>query len=208
MTRCLGLLRRPLGLLLALALRVLARSWRLRVHGAELMDEVREGRPLVLAFFHGEQVPMVALHRDLPVASMVSWSADGELLASVITHLGYLPVRGSSSRGGRRAFLECVRCLLTGERSPALAVDGPRGPPHVPHRGVVALAASTARPIVYGRVRASLAWTFASWDRLFVPLPFSRVELRYGWMPPPEPEPEAIETARGELGRRMLALQD
>ena len=52
---------------------------------------------------------------------------DGEFIARVIRRFGFVPVRGSSSRGGQRALLEMNRLLAEGN-GVAFTIDGPRGP--------------------------------------------------------------------------------
>jgi lysophospholipid acyltransferase (LPLAT)-like uncharacterized protein len=197
-------LLRFLPAIVALALDLLRRTWRVRRVRGELVDG-SEG-PVVLAFFHGDQVPMVALHARRGISPLASWSPDGEFLARSVSRLGYRPIRGSSSRGGRRAFLEGIRCLLGDKRHVAFAVDGPRGPRFVPHRGAVALAAATRRPLIFGVVVAGRAWHARSWDRLAVPLPLARVELRYGRMEPPQADAAAIDEAASRLGVAMREL--
>lgn len=198
----------PVARLTALLLTLLSRTWRVQRRGQEHISEVSPENPVVLAFFHGDQVPMVVLHRQRGFAAMASWSADGELLSRIVTHLGFRPVRGSSSYGGRRAFLESIRCIFAGGRSPGLAVDGPRGPRFQAHRGAAALSAATQKPIIYGVVLSSRAWRARSWDALQVPWPFSKVELRYGRMEPPVADREDIDRATGELGRKLRLLMD
>lgn len=196
---------RWLSLLLATALRVLGWTWRVRVHGAALLEGAC-AQGAVLAFWHGELLPMIYVHRDRRFAGMASRSRDGELLARTITRLGYRPLRGSTSRGGASALREAHQQLL-GAVSPALAVDGPRGPRHRPATGAVALSARAGRPIVYGVCRARPAWRLRSWDRFEVPLPFARIDIHYGLMQPPEdPSRAALDAAAADLGRRLEAL--
>lgn len=136
----------------------------------------------MLAFLHGEQLPMIALHRGRGIVGMASRSKDGALVAGVLTALGYDVVRGSSSRGGADAILESLMALRGG-RCPALAVDGPRGPAGSVQPGAEALARAADVPVLIGRVRAA-GWRARSWDRFLVPWPFARVEVCYGvWRP-------------------------
>ena len=193
--------------LLAGAVRLLAATWRIERIGAELLDDAVDGGA-VLAFWHGEQLPMVAAHARRGFLGMASLSRDGELLARVIARLGYGLIRGSTSRGGRAALSESVAALREG-RSPALAVDGPRGPHHRPHPGALIIAARTGRPIVYGVVSASPALRLSSWDRFIIPLPLARVRIAYGSLPaPPTDDPQAIEAARLALESEMVALSE
>jgi lysophospholipid acyltransferase (LPLAT)-like uncharacterized protein len=196
---------RWLSLVVSTALRALGWTWRIRTHGATLLSGALE-QGAVLAFWHGELMPMIYAHRDQRFAGMASRSRDGELLARIIQRLGYRVLRGSTSRGGASALREAQRLLFEGV-SPALAVDGPRGPRHQPAPGAVALAARAERPIVYGVCHAAPVIRLQSWDRFEIPLPFARIDIHYGLMPPPKDSSrEGLDSAVLELGSRLAAL--
>ncbi|RME22318.1 MAG: DUF374 domain-containing protein [Deltaproteobacteria bacterium] len=185
---------------------LLARSIRVQRFGFDAVARAYREGPLIFAFWHGEQLAYIANHRFWRVAGMASHSRDGELLARCIERLGYPAIRGSSSRGGRAAFAECLRRLEDGW-SVGLAVDGPRGPRHRPHVGAVALAARVRRPVAWMVSRASPRLRLGSWDRFEIPLPLARWELVYGLFPV-EAEPDdrdAVERARVALGETMAA---
>ncbi len=159
-------------------LRLLAFTWRVErdpwpVPGAS-----------VVAFWHGEVLPMLALHRDsrltggAELVALASLSKDGDIVTAALERLGYGVIRGSSSRGGFAA-LRAAKAAIKAGRSPALAVDGPRGPAGVVQPGAEALAKVTGAPVVWGRVEAA-GWRARSWDRMLVPWPFARVRIRYG----------------------------
>jgi lysophospholipid acyltransferase (LPLAT)-like uncharacterized protein len=110
------------------------------------------------------------------LASMMSASKDGALMAAVMECFGVQPIRGSTSRRGPQALRE----LTTWSRRDydlAMVPDGPRGPRYVVGDGPIALAQLTGRGIV--PVSYNLRWkiTMKSWDRFQIPLPFSRCDL-------------------------------
>jgi lysophospholipid acyltransferase (LPLAT)-like uncharacterized protein len=176
-------------------------TWRIRYENPRVRDDTLAEGPAVLAFWHGEQMAMIRAHAHRGFVGLASRSLDGELLTQVIARFGYEVVRGSSSRGGPAAIRQCIRVLERGG-SPALAIDGPRGPRHVPHPGVVGLAMRTGRPILFGVARPSRAWTVRSWDGFEIPLPGAEIVIRYGVLP----APAEIEPGLAELASRMEAL--
>ncbi len=188
---------------------LLARSYRVRRHGFDDVVRAYGEAPLVFAFWHGEQLAYIANHRFWRVAGMASRSRDGELLARCIERLGYPAIRGSSSRGGREAFAECLRRLDSGW-SVGLAVDGPRGPRHQPHVGAVALAARTRRPVAWMVSRARPRVRLSSWDRFEIPVPLARWDLVYGLFEvDADPDDrEAVDRARATLGATMRAASE
>lgn len=164
----------------ALLVRLLARSWRVDRPPWPVPG------PCVVAFLHGDQLPMVALHRGTGLVGLASRSKDGDRVAAVLVRLGYAVIRGSTSRGGLEALRAAERALREGGR-PAIAVDGPRGPEGTVHPGAEALARRAGLPVVFGVVHAA-GWRARSWDRFLVPWPFARVRIRYGvWRPGAEP---------------------
>ena len=198
------LVRGWLPWLLRWILAALCATWRVRYEGRDAFERaIAEGA--VLAFWHGEQLPIVFLHPHRGFAPIVSRSRDGELLSAIVTPLGYAPIRGSSSRGGSEAFHEALALLEAG-RCPGVAVDGPRGPWHVPKHGALTLAARSGRPILMVVATARRAIRLKSWDRFEIPLPFTRVTVAYGRMEAPEGTPEAIAAAAEALAEAMTAL--
>ena len=105
---------------------------------------------------------------------MTSRSLDGEFIARVISRMGFLPVRGSSSRGGQRALLE-MNQLLTEGHSVAFTIDGPRGPRNVAKKGPVLLSRISGVPVIAFYVAVERAWVLNTWDGLMIPKPFSRI---------------------------------
>ncbi len=176
-----------------------------RIDQERLYGALADG-PVIASFFHEDQLPLVALHRGLGFSGMASLSADGAILAGIIRNLGYGVVRGSSSDGGVRAALGALRELLSGGMSIAVAVDGPRGPRRVVQPGAAALASMSQRPLVLLAVHAKPAWRARSWDRFLLPLPFAKVEVRYGSLPAPAAGRDARARATEELELRMVAL--
>lgn len=134
--------------------------------------------PCVVAFWHGEQLPMIALHRGYGMVGVASLSRDGNLLAETIAALGYEVVRGSTSKGGTAVLRACKVRLQAGKR-PALAVDGPRGPAKHIQGGAETLARIGRVPVVFGVIRAR-GFRARSWDKFLVPWPFARVRVEYG----------------------------
>jgi lysophospholipid acyltransferase (LPLAT)-like uncharacterized protein len=193
------------GALIAALVRVIRLTWRVRTHNEVLLQDALDGDGAVLVFWHGEQLPMVPQHRSTRIVGMASLSRDGSLLAEVIGRLGYGLVRGGSSRGSVSALRQARRALEEG-LSPAVAVDGPRGPANEVKLGALALAAWSGRPIVYAVSQCSLAIRLRSWDRFQIPLPGARVDISYGRMDPPSSSRNSIQESASELRDRMDRL--
>lgn len=110
---------------------------------------------------------------------MISQSRDGDFISKIVLHIGWIPVRGSSSRGGKEALRVMVQGLIDHHIGGHI-VDGPTGPPRVIKPGLVSLAQNADAVICPGIVSYENAWIMNSWDRFMVPKPFSRVLFRFG----------------------------
>lgn len=160
-------------------LRTLAVTWRFRVLNDQPLRELRaQRRPFIFAFWHGQMLPLLWLHRGEGVAVVISEHHDGELIARVAEGLGFRTIRGSSTRGAARALLGVVRELENGGEV-AMTPDGPRGPAHRFASGALVAAQRVGAPIVGIGVAAGRCWQLRSWDRFTIPKPFARVTVRY-----------------------------
>ncbi|HND00028.1 MAG TPA: DUF374 domain-containing protein [Myxococcota bacterium] len=138
--------------------------------------------PCINAFWHENIFIVTTLHRHLPIVAVVSRSSDGDMLAEILADYGYGLIRGSTSQGAFSVIREGLRSLRQG-RMLAIALDGPRGPAHVPQPGAEALARKEGLPLVLTTVETG-GIRLRTWDRFRIPLPFARVQLRYRcWSP-------------------------
>lgn len=200
--RRVGLVERVLPGLVGRSLRVIGATLRPRVEGEEHLTEIlASGRPAILYGWHGNLlVGACDLGRHHPYV-MISESRDGERIARTVEHVGFRPVRGSSSRGGARALLQLVR-LLRGPEVCCHLVDGPRGPRGEIKPGLILLAQRSGAALIPVVYTASWKWVARrSWDRMVVPLPFSRLAVRHL---PPRWVPRDLDDVAAEALRREL----
>ena len=136
-------------------------------------------RPLIVSFWHSCMIPATYICRNLGVRVMSSNSYDGEYMGRIIRKFGFVAVKGSSSRNAVRALLGLRRALVEGW-TVAFTLDGPRGPRRKVKPGPVALARSSGVPLSMFHAAVDRAWVLNSWDRMMIPMPFSRVLVRFG----------------------------
>ena len=151
-------------------------TWRVTIIESEgLKRALAAGKPLVFAHWHGIELAIVSLVRPYRIATMVSTSKDGELMDFVIRRFGGATSRGSSTRGGIGALKGLLR-LMSGGYQASLAVDGPKGPLHKVKPGVLELSRLAEAHIVPMGAAATRKIVFEkSWNKAFLPKPFSRV---------------------------------
>ena len=160
-------------------LRTLGSTWRFRIMNGDVVTSHRaQGKPFIFAFWHGQLLPLLWLHRSEGVRIVISAHRDGEIVARIGERLGHRTIRGSSSRGAARALLGIVRELEQGVEV-AVTPDGPRGPARKFATGALVAAQRVGAPIIGIGVSASSAWRLRSWDRFMIPKPFARVNVVY-----------------------------
>lgn len=159
--------------------RLLAATWRYRIHGWEHVVAARAtGRPVIYILWHSRILPLLYHRRGEGMALLISRHRDGGYLAELSERWGYRVVRGSSKRGGEVGLLGLVRALKSGGEV-ALTPDGPRGPAERMKPGALAAAQHSNALVVPSGARASSAWWIQSWDRFCVPRPFATVDIVY-----------------------------
>jgi lysophospholipid acyltransferase (LPLAT)-like uncharacterized protein len=148
--------------------------------------------PGVYALWHRSLLACAWHFRNHDIAILISPSFDGELIARTVQRLGFLPIRGSSSRGGAPGLRNMERAFRAGHNC-AITADGPRGPAMVAKPGVAQLAALVGTDVGAFYVLPQRAWQLRSWDRFLIPKPFSRVLIT--WPPRAPADPAAVQSA-------------
>jgi lysophospholipid acyltransferase (LPLAT)-like uncharacterized protein len=164
------------------------------------IQSLAEIYPGIFPFWHRCVLPATWVFRNQHPAVMTSQSRDGEFIARVIQRFGFVPVRGSSSRGGQRALLEMSRLLGEG-CAVAFTIDGPRGPRYVAKRGPVLLSRMSGAGITAFYVAVERAWVLNTWDLLMIPKPFSRIYVRFARkiLVPPDADDAQLDRDQAEM---------
>jgi lysophospholipid acyltransferase (LPLAT)-like uncharacterized protein len=116
----------------------------------------------------------------LKVGFLISPSVDGTAPAMLVDKIGGHVIRGSSTHTGARALRDYYETIVKQQISPAITPDGPRGPIHAFKPGAIMLSQITGKPILPVSIAAARKFTFRTWDRFELPLPFSRIVIAYG----------------------------
>ncbi len=165
-------------------------------------------RGKMIALLHGNALGVAMLGIDRGIYALVSRFRDGDIAERFLLSLGYKVVRGSSEegkpqKGGSVGFLKLVKVLREGN-TVAITVDGPKGPYGKVKPGIILLSQKTGIPIVPIYVEFDHSIRLKTWDRLTIPLPFSRAKVRVGspiWVMPED----HMESKREEL-EEVLSL--
>jgi lysophospholipid acyltransferase (LPLAT)-like uncharacterized protein len=173
-----------LGAILAAVMRVLYATMRVRwTDGADVLARHSRGERFIFASWHEGLLllPLIMTRRPARFRPriLVSWHRDAEIGTQAARHFGVHGIRGSSTRGR----IGAIRGLLSAHRAGEDVViipDGPRGPRGEAKDGVAQLARATGVGVVPIGVVAAPCHRLHNWCRLQIPLPFSRVAIRFG----------------------------
>lgn len=162
------------GLIFPQLIRVFGFFCRYRIEGEEKFTEAHaEGKPVILAFWHGRMLLPIYHFRGRGYSSLVSLHRDGEMITRAATRLGHVIRRGSTREGGREGFMAMRRDLKNG-LIVSVFPDGPTGPRHQLKDGVLQLARISGALIFPISSSVKPSWRARSWDRFMIIKPFSR----------------------------------
>jgi lysophospholipid acyltransferase (LPLAT)-like uncharacterized protein len=171
-------------------------------------DAIADGKKALFTLWHGRMLLPIYVHRNMGINAMVSEHDDGEMIAQTVQKLGYHTVRGSSTRGGSRAFRQMLKAFQA-KRWATILPDGPNGPACEFKAGAVMLAQLSGALIVPVCFSAEKKIVMKSWDKFVLWKPFSRLLLFYG-QPikiPRTMSASELESMRLHIQNRMNALQ-
>ena len=167
----------PFGLLL----RLWGRSLRFDATPADLLAYAKKDEPVAMVLWHNRLFLAAEIVRRYrggrPAYALVSASQDGAWLSAFFALAGLATVRGSSSRLGREAATALIDTLRAGHDI-GLTPDGPRGPRYELKAGGIVVARRAHAPLLLIGGEFESAWQLRSWDRFYLPKPFSRVRMR------------------------------
>ncbi len=189
----------------------LCRLWmgtvRLHIEADDRSLDPRSGaRGNIYCMWHENMFYLGYLFADRQVNVLISRSADGEYITSVMEHLGYKTVRGSTNRGGMRAAREIIQNLAGSNLS--ITPDGPRGPRREFQDGAVFLASRTGMPLVAVGMAYDRPWRLKTWDRLALPRPFSKAVLcsTHALHVPPDADEQVLQEHRRKIAFLMTEM--
>lgn len=163
-----------------LIIRFLALTIQIKELNAEVVQTYwRQGKNVIIASWHGRLLMIPFVYKGSKVHILVSLHRDGELISRTLRGFGLFFIRGSTTLGGAKAMRNLVK-VVRGGSDIGITPDGPRGPRCKVQAGVVQLAKLTGLPIIPVTFGSSRGKYFNSWDRFFLPYPFSKGVFIWG----------------------------
>ena len=161
-------------------------SSKIGIIGKDLEDDlIQKKRGIIYAYWHRYSQFYFFHVRQKRHIMMISAKQGGEFGARCMAKIGVIAIRGSPKkvkRDGRvvdkkgKAALDTMVKLVRDEGFHAgLTVDGSKGPAFVMKIGAVNLAADTGSPIIILTAAAKPHFNLPSWDKMWMPVPFSKI---------------------------------
>lgn len=188
--------------------RLWIRTLRIEVTPEDLRNYTRCDEPIAMVLWHN-RLFLAALifrrfRRGRRTYALVSASKDGAWLDAFFDLIGLSTVRGSSNKLGREAVTALVEVLRQGY-DVGITPDGPRGPLYEFKPGALIVTRRTRTPILLIGAEFTSAWRLnKSWDRFYLPKPFSRVRMTCDYIPAAELADRDAASAR--LQARLFEL--
>lgn len=178
---------------LLLPLALLVRAWTASLHftyaGPARRHLEKIDEPVAFILWHNRLFLVAEIFRrhrqGRPLQALVSASKDGAWLTAFFSLMGIRAARGSSSRLGREAASALIEALRSGD-DVGITPDGPKGPCYDFKPGGLIVTRRARAPILLLGAAFERAWQLRSWDRFYIPAPFSRVHLYCELVPPAE----------------------
>ena len=195
-----------------LLIHLVIKSCKLKITGFETVEELRKQNiPIIYAYWHRHIFVTIYRFKKTGARPLISLSEDGELVSRIAVEFGMNPVRGSSSRGGARAFLALVNSIKENNSEVLITADGPKGPSRQIKDGTIRLAQKTNAVIVPIGWHASREKVFLkTWDKFKIPMPFSKITYGYGEpvVIPADAAREGYDELKENLKKAIDALEE
>lgn len=142
----------------------------------------KDDEPVAFIVWHNRLFITTEIHRRFrahrPLYALISASKDGAFLTEFFSMVGGMKaIRGSSSNFGREAASALVETLREGNDI-GITPDGPRGPCYDLKPGAIVILRRSGAPALLVGGEFESAWQLKSWDKFYLPRPFSRVRVR------------------------------
>lgn len=196
------------GRVLSRLLRFQRRTWRIRIDGREHLTRLyAEDKHFLLCFWHGKYVPIFPLLEGCEACVITSLSKRGSIIAEICKNFGYQSARIPDQP--RHDSLRLMGNIFSEARAGAFAVDGPLGPHHRVKSGVIRIASTLGFDLLPVSVDSRLKMVINKrWDRMEIPLPFTKICLVFGEpiKVPPEIPPKKLRAWADNLAKAIAQL--
>lgn len=141
----------------------------------------------IYSFWH-DQLLMCPLtwQSNSSIKVLISKHRDGDIIAQLISNLGFEAIRGSShktnknkNKGGLLSARKMIKSLKNGI-SIGISPDGPKGPRHKVSEGILSISRLSKSVILPVGIGFKKKWVLNTWDKFIIPKPFNEITVVWG----------------------------
>ena len=173
----------------------------------------KKNESFIYAFWH-DQLLMCPLtwQSELEIKVLISKHRDGDIIAKLISNLGFKAIRGSThkagktkNKGGLLSARQMIKSLKKGI-SIGISPDGPKGPRHKVSDGILSISRLSNASILPVGIGFKKKWVLNTWDKFIIPKPFNQITIIWGEPLPALKNEKNINQIKSKLERTMYSL--
>lgn len=175
------LLRYLVAGLVALFLKLWWSTLRIRISNETLRLLKETPSPAVFIFWHNHLFFSAYWGNARPkgkLFALISAGAIGAWISPIFEYFNVKPIRGSGNLRGNHALKEVVQVVKDGN-DVIITPDGSRGPCYDFKPGAALVVKMADPAILFFSCNFHNAWRLKTWDRFYIPKPFSIVECHF-----------------------------
>ena len=144
-----------------------------------LLNAVKKPQPVLLCLWHEQLVYVSRFFKNssLNFYGIISTHFDAEIFSRLLAAWNIKLIRGSSTRGWANVIKRMILVFKNPSSVVAVTNDGPKGPPKIAKEGSLSVAKKYNAQIISVAAKSSKYWRIGSWDKTFIPKPFSTIYL-------------------------------
>ena len=199
-----------ISFLLSTYLKFVYKTTRWQYIGKEsFINHIKES-PTIVCFWHNRvtMIPFMWQWQYKKIVALISSSPIGTITTKAFRRFNIDSVKGSSNRDPIASYRELLKEIQKGSVI-GIIPDGPRGPALKAKTGFVHLASKSGASITPITFAISRYKILNTWDKMMIPLPFSRGIFIYGsQIRIPKCHGHTLECHRLELEKKLTELQN
>ena len=167
----------------------------------------------IYAFWHDQLlICPLTWQSEFEIKVLISKHRDGDIIARLISKLGFKAIRGSThksgktkNKGGLTSARQMIKSLKNGI-SIGISPDGPKGPRHKVSDGILSISRLSNSSILPVGIGFKKKWVLNTWDKFIIPKPFNQITIIWGEPLPALKNEKSINQIKSKLESKMYNL--
>jgi len=173
----------------------------------------KKNESFIYAFWHDQLlICPLTWQSEFEIKVLISKHRDGDIIARLISKLGFKAIRGSThksgktkNKGGLTSARQMIKSLKNGI-SIGISPDGPKGPRHKVSDGILSISRLSNSSILPVGIGFKKKWVLNTWDKFIIPKPFNQITIIWGEPLPALKNEKSINQIKSKLESKMYNL--